>query len=311
MATFVVTGGAGFIGSNVVHRLVADGERVRVIDDLSSGRLENLAGVEDAVDFTAGSILDAALLRDAFSGADYVLHQAARANVVRSVEDPIASNAVNVEGTLNVLNAARACGVKRVVYASSSSVYGNAPELPKREDVAPDPRSPYAVSKLAAEHYCRVFTEVYGLQTVSLRYFNVFGPRQDPASAYAAVVPAFIRRLLDGQEFTVFGDGEQSRDFTYVDNAVEANLLAARAEGAAGRVFNVGCGRRYTLNRLVEVLQDLLHTSVRPRYLPDRPGDVRHSLADISAARSTLGYEPTVAFEEGLRRTVDWYRRAS
>ncbi len=311
MATFVVTGGAGFIGSNIVHRLVADGEQVRVVDDLSSGRRENLAGVEDAVDFTTGSILDEALLRDVFSGADYVLHQAARASVVRSVEDPMASNAANVEGTLNVLEAARACGAKRVVYASSSSVYGNAPELPKREDMAPDPRSPYAVSKLAAEHYCRVFTEVYGLQTVSLRYFNVFGPRQDPESAYAAVVPAFIRRLLEGEEFMVFGDGEQSRDFTYVENAVEANLLAARAEGAAGRVCNVGCGRRHTLNRLIEVLQELLHTSVRPRYLPDRPGDVRHSLADISVARSALGYEPAVGFEEGLRRTVDWYRRTS
>ncbi|MFO7955981.1 MAG: SDR family oxidoreductase [Candidatus Brocadiia bacterium] len=308
MATYVVTGGAGFIGSNIVSRLVEDGQEVRAIDDLSTGRGINLDGLRDVVTVYDGSVCDAGLLRKAFEDADYVLHQAALASVQRSVESPIETNRVNVEGTLQVLEAARESGVRRVVYASSSSVYGDAPELPKHEDMKPQPKSPYAVSKLGGEHYCCVYSEVFGLETVSLRYFNVFGPRQDPASQYAAVIPIFVRRMLSGESPQVYGDGEQSRDFTYVDNVVQANLLAATAEGAGGAVCNVGCGERYTLNELIELLQDLIGSPVDPEYGPKRAGDVKHSLADITRAWEVLGYEPDVDFREGLRRTVEWYR---
>ncbi len=308
MALYVVTGGAGFIGSNIAVRLASQGEEVRVLDDLSTGRQENLAEVEGDVEFVKGSICDAPLLREVLEGARYVFHQAALASVQRSVDNPVATNRANVEGTLRLLNAARDCGVGRVVYASSSSVYGDAPELPKHEGMKPAPKSPYAVSKLAAEHYCGAFTEVYGLETVALRYFNVFGPRQDPAGQYAAVVPIFVRCLLEGKRPTVFGDGEQSRDFTFVDNVVDANLQAARAEGAAGAVVNIGCGERHTLNELLEFLGGILETSVEPEYGPERSGDVRHSLADIQKARRRIGYDPAVGFEEGLRRTVRWYK---
>ncbi len=308
MATYVVTGGAGFIGSNIVARLVDEGETVRVVDDMSTGRAENLDGLREAVAFHEGSICDDDLLHEAFDGADYVLHQAALASVQRSVEDPAATNRVNVEGTLKVLEAARECGVKRVVYASSSSVYGDAPELPKHEDMIPRPRSPYAVSKLGGEYYCRVYADVFGLETVSLRYFNVFGPRQDPASQYAAVIPIFVRRMLAGQRPEVYGDGEQSRDFTYVDNVVQVNLQAARAEGGAGAVCNVGCGERYSLNELLRLLGELMGQPADADYGPERAGDVKHSLADIGRARRLLGYEPEVDFREGLRRTVEWYR---
>lgn len=311
MAAYVVTGGAGFIGSNIVARLVSDGEDVRVVDDFSTGRPENLAEFADRVELLEGSICDEGLLARAFDGADYVLHQAALASVQRSVENPLASNEANVEGTVKVLTAARDAGVKRVVYASSSSVYGDTPELPKREDMKTDPLSPYAVSKLAGEHYCCVFNDLFDIETVSLRYFNVFGPRQDPESQYAAVIPIFVQRLLAGETPQVFGDGEQSRDFTYVENAVEANLLAATAEGAGGAVCNVGCGRRYTLNELLDSLRGLIASNVGAEYLEERPGDVRHSLADIEEARERLGYEPLVDFEEGLRRTVEWYRARS
>ncbi len=311
MAAYVVTGGAGFIGSNIVARLVSDGEDVRVVDDFSTGRPENLAEFADRIELLEGSICDEGLLARAFDGADYVLHQAALASVQRSVENPLASNEANVEGTVKVLTAARDAGVKRVVYASSSSVYGDTPELPKREDMKTDPLSPYAVSKLAGEHYCRVFNDLFEIETVSLRYFNVFGPRQDPESQYAAVIPIFVQRLLAGEAPQVFGDGEQSRDFTYVENAVEANLLAATAEGAGGAVCNVGCGRRYTLNELLDSLRGLIASNVGAEYLEERPGDVRHSLAEIEEARARLGYEPLVDFEEGLRRTVEWYRARS
>ena len=311
MAAYVVTGGAGFIGSNIVARLVSDGEDVRVVDDFSTGRPENLAEFADRIELLEGSICDEGLLARAFDGADYVLHQAALASVQRSVENPLASNEANVEGTVKVLTAARDAGVKRVVYASSSSVYGDTPELPKREDMKTDPLSPYAVSKLAGEHYCCVFDDLFEIETVSLRYFNVFGPRQDPESQYAAVIPIFVQRLLAGETPQVFGDGEQSRDFTYVENAVEANLLAATAEGAGGAVCNVGCGRRYTLNELLDSLRGLIASNVGAEYLEERPGDVRHSLADIEEARERLGYEPLVDFEEGLRRTVEWYRARS
>ena len=307
MAVFVVTGGAGFIGSNIVRRLITEGHETRVVDDLSTGHRENLEGLTDAVAFHEGSILDAPLLKKAFAGADYVLHQAALASVPRSVKDPVATNAANVDGTLNVLVAARDAGVKRVVYASSSSVYGDTPVLPKQEDMVPNPQSPYAVSKLAGEYYCRACTRVYDLETVSLRYFNVYGPRQDPKSPYAAVVPIFIRKLMAGEPVAVFGDGEQSRDFTYIEDVVAANIQAAQAPGAAGAVVNLGCGERHTLNRLIAMLQDLTGCDTAPAYADPRAGDVKHSQADITRAREVIGYDPQVSFEDGVRRTFEWY----
>ncbi|RLC55839.1 MAG: LPS biosynthesis protein WbpP [Chloroflexota bacterium] len=307
MPFYLVTGGAGFIGSHIVAELVRRGERVRVFDNFSTGQEANLAPVRQAIELIRGDLRDLAAVRRAVSGVDYVLHQGALASVARSVDDPLASDTCNVVGTLNLLIAARDAGVRRVVYASSSSVYGDSPTLPKREDMKPAPKSPYAVSKLAGEHYCRAFTEVYGLETVSLRYFNVFGPRQDPTSQYAAVIPIFITALLRGKPPTVHGDGRQSRDFTYVTNNVQANLLAATAPGVAGQVFNVACGKRYTLLELLAILRDILSTDVTPVHTAPRPGDVRHSLADISKAQQALGYRVEVPFEEGLRRTVAWY----
>jgi nucleoside-diphosphate-sugar epimerase len=309
MAVYVVTGGAGFIGSNIVQHLAEDGQEVRVVDDLSTGHRENLQSAAGRARFFEGSVCDGVLLRRAFDGADYVLHQAALASVPRSVADPLATNRANVEGTLKVLDAARECGVRRVVYASSSSVYGDAPTLPKREDMTPRPKSPYAVSKLAGEYYCQVYNGVFGLETVALRYFNVFGPRQDPTSQYAAVIPIFIDCIVSGKRPQVFGDGEQSRDFTFVDDVVAANLQAARAEGAAGAVCNLGRAERHTLNELLELLQQIIGKRVKPQYGPDRVGDVKHSEADISRARQAFGYDPKVGFEEGLRRTVEWFRR--
>lgn len=308
MAVFAVTGGAGFIGSNIVRRLIEQGHEARVVDDLATGHRGNLDGLSDGLTLHEGSILDAALLKDAFTGADYVLHQAALASVPRSVNDPAATNAANVEGTLNVLLAARDAGVRRVVYASSSSVYGDTPVLPKQEDMVPNPQSPYAVSKLAGEHYCRAFTRVYNLETVSLRYFNVYGPRQDPQSQYAAVVPIFIRRLMAGEPVTVFGDGEQSRDFTFVEDVVAANIQAAQAPGAAGAVVNLGCGERHTLNKLIALLQELTGRHTPPEYTDPRAGDVKHSQADISRARELIGYDPQVSFEDGVQRTFEWYK---
>ncbi len=308
MAVYVVTGGAGFIGSNIVARLVAEGQEVRVVDNFATGHRESLAEFSTRIGIFEGNVCDGDLLRSAFAGADYVLHQAALASVQRSVGDPVATDRANVQGTLRVLVAARDAGVKRVVYASSSSVYGDVPALPKHEGMTPRPKSPYAVSKLAGEHYCGVFPAIYGLETVSLRYFNVFGPRQDPHSQYAAVIPIFINGIMAGRKVQVFGDGEQSRDFTYVDNVVDANLCAVRAEGVAGRVYNVGTGERHTLNELLELLQSLTGRAVRVEYREERPGDVKHSQADIRRARGELGYEPQVSFGEGLRRTVEWYR---
>jgi len=303
----VVTGGAGFIGSNIVARLVADGHEVRVVDDLSTGKERNLAAVADDIRLHTGDICDEGLLRQAFEGAECVFHQAALASVPRSIDDPVGSNRANVEGTLKVLVAARDCGVRRVVYASSSSVYGDTPTLPKREDMIPAPMSPYAVSKLAGEYYCGVFNDTFGLETVSLRYFNVYGPHQDPESQYAAVIPIFLQRIASGEKPTVFGDGEQSRDFTFVDDVVEANLRAAHAEGAAGAVCNIGRGERHTLNRLIELLECCLGREVTPEYGDPRPGDVKHSMAAIERARETIGYDPVVPFEEGLGRTVEWF----
>ena len=308
MAFYLVTGGAGFIGSNIVEELVRRGERVRVLDNFSTGRRENLTLLLERVELIEGDLQDPAAVRQAVEGTDYVLHHAALPSVQRSVDDPLASNAANVTGTLNLLLAAREAGVKRVVYASSSAAYGDGPTLPKREDMLPQPKSPYAVSKLAGEHYCRVFAEVYRLETVSLRYFNVFGPRQDPASQYAAVIPLFIMSMLQSAPPAVYGDGLQSRDFTYVSNVVQANLLAAAAPGVAGRVFNVACGQQYTLLELIATLDEILGVQVPPVHTAPRPGDVRHSLADITAAQEALGYQTAVDFHEGLRRTVAWYR---
>lgn len=304
---YLVTGGAGFIGSHLVERLLKEGQKVRVIDNLSTGKEENIASFLSEIDFIEGDIRDLGLLKRVMEGVDYVLHQAAVPSVPRSVNDPLTTNAVNVEGTLNVLLAARDAGVKRVVYASSSSVYGDAPTLPKHEGMKPEPRSPYAVSKLAGELYCLVFHHVYGLETVVLRYFNVFGPRQDPESQYAAAVPKFIAALLRGEPPIIFGNGEQSRDFTFVENVVEANLLAAETPGVAGEVFNIACGENITINQLVAILCELIGIKITPLYAPPRPGDVRHSLADISKAQKLLGYQVKVGLREGLQRTVEWY----
>ncbi len=308
MATYLVTGGAGFIGSNIVRELVARGEGVRVLDNFSTGRRENLAEVLNDIELIEGDVRDPSACRRAVAGVEYVLHQGAIPSVQRSVDDPFISNEANVNGTLNLLIAARDAGVRRVVYASSSSVYGDSPTLPKHEDMTPRPRSPYAVSKLAAEYYCQVFTEVYGLETVSLRYFNVFGPRQDPTSQYSAVIPLFVQAMLAGEPPVVYGDGLQSRDFTYVSNNVEANLLAATAPGVAGRVFNIACGKRYTLLDLIAMLNDILGTRIDPVFAPPRPGDVKHSLADIRLAQEQMSYTVDVDFETGLERTVTWYR---
>jgi nucleoside-diphosphate-sugar epimerase len=310
MGRYLVTGGAGFIGSNLVHALVDHGESVRVLDNFSTGRETNLTDLADRIELVRGDVTDLATVRQAMEGVEYVVHQAAIPSVPRSVERPIDSDRANVLGTLNVLVAARDAKIKRVVYAASSSAYGETPTLPKVETMAPDPLSPYAVSKLAGEQYLRVFWLNYGLETVSLRYFNVFGPRQDPKSQYAAVIPNFVSAYLEGRPATIFGDGEQSRDFCFIDNTVAANLLACTAPGAAGRVFNIACGERVTLLRVIDVLGEVFGGRIAPRHEPPRPGDIKHSLADITAARATLGYEPRVKFAEGLRRTVEWYRAA-
>ncbi|MCL5960443.1 MAG: SDR family oxidoreductase [Chloroflexi bacterium] len=307
MARYLVTGGAGFIGSNIARSLLDQGEEVVALDNLITGRMENLAGLNGRLTFIEGDVREAATVREAMDGVDFVLHQAALPSVPRSISNPVLTTDINVGGTLNVLVAAREAGVKRLVCASSSSVYGNSPKLPRHEEMTPDPASPYAVSKLAQELYCRVFHNLYGLQTVMLRYFNVFGPHQSPKSEYAAVIPKFIDLMLRGESPVVYGDGYQSRDFTYVDNVVSANILATRAPGVSGMVFNVGCGERYTLSELVNALNSILGTNIEPRFAPLRPGDVRESLADISRASSHLGYEAETSFLDGLARTVNWF----
>jgi UDP-glucose 4-epimerase len=311
MAKYLVTGVAGFIGSNIAHALIARGDEMRGIDDLSHGRLENLTGILDKFDFRQADITDDAAIHSACAGMDYVLHQAARGSVPRSMADPVGSNHANVVGTIKVLQAARVEGVKRVVFASSSSVYGDTPVLPKREDMVCAPISPYAVSKYAGELYAQSFSKVLGLETVSLRYFNVFGPRQHPTSQYAAVIPKFVRAMLQGEQPIIFGDGKQSRDFTYIDNVVSANLLAcqAPAEGAAGRVFNVAAGKNFSLNELYSLLQEITGYTCSASYAPPRGGDVRDSLADTAKAQQAMGYKTLVDFREGLRRTVEWYRQ--
>jgi len=301
----LVTGGAGFIGSNIVRSLLARGDAVRVLDNFSTGNRGNLAGLENDVELVEGDLRSYERVHAAVRGVEVVFHEGALPSVPRSVQDPLTTTAVNVEGTLNVLLAARDEGVRRIVNASSSSVYGNTGELPRVESQAPDPISPYAVAKLAAERFCTSFSRVYAMEIVSLRYFNVFGPRQDPASQYAAVVPRFIRAVAEGEAVTIYGDGEQSRDFTYVDNVVAANMLAAGAAEAGGEILNIATGGSITVNELADAIGGLLGRPVEKAYEPARKADVRASWADLGEARRLLGYEPQVAFEEGLRRTAD------
>ena len=307
---YLVTGGAGLIGSNTVDELVRRGHNVVVLDDLSSGKAENLAKVKGKIQFLQHSITDLDRLREACRGVDYVIHLGARTSVPRSVIDPLETNRVNVDGTLNVLVAARDAKVKRVVFAGSSSVYGETSTLPKCENMPPAPISPYGVSKFAGEIYGLVFQRAYGLEFVSLRYFNVFGPRQDPGSPYSGVLSLFNAAVLDGTQPTVYGDGEQSRDFTYVGNVIEANLLACEARQAAGLVINIGTGIRYTLNQTLALLEKITDRPAKAKYIPPREGDIRDSQADITRARDVLGYNPRVGFEEGLQRTWEWFRTA-
>ena len=309
MARFLVTGAAGFIGRSIAAELLARGERVRGIDNFSTGKRANLVGLE-AMEFIEGDVADAGTCAKACEGVEIVFHEAALASVPRSVADPVATNVNCVDATLNVLVAARAAGVRRVVYAGSSSAYGDTPTLPKHEEMLPNPISPYAVAKLAGEHYMRAFWRVYGLETVTLRYFNVFGPHQDPTSHYSGVLAVFCRKMLAGEQPTIFGDGEQSRDFTFIENVVGANLLAAAApaEKVAGQMMNVATGTRITLNETFDILCELTGYSGKPAYEAPRSGDIRDSLADIRLAGELLGYEPAVDFREGLRRTVEWYR---
>jgi nucleoside-diphosphate-sugar epimerase len=308
MARYLVTGGAGFIGSNIAEALVERGEQVVVLDNLSTGFERNIAHLRNDITFVKGDIRDAETVREALAGVDYVLHEAALASVPRSIEDPVLVTDVNVRGTIVMLEESRRAGVKRFVYAASSSAYGDTETLPKVETMSPKPLSPYAASKLTGEFYCSVYAHVYGLSTVSLRYFNIFGPRQDPQSQYSAVIPIFASHLLAGKPPTIFGDGEQSRDFTFVANVVEANIAASRCERARGQIVNVACGGHYTLNELFGHMQRIIGSSVQPRYAEPRAGDVRHSHADITAAEKLVGYRVAVPFEEGLARTIAWYR---
>lgn len=309
MDKFLVTGGAGFIGSNLCKRLVAEGCFVRVVDNLLTGKRSNLAPILDQIEFIEADMGDPEVAHAAMQGIDVVFHEGALPSVPRSVDDPVSSHRHCVDATFALLIAARDARVKRFVYAASSSAYGDTPTSPKVETIRPDPLSPYAVGKLVGEYYCSVFAKVYGLETICLRYFNVFGPQQDPASQYAAAIPAFITAILKDQPPTIYGDGEQSRDFTYIDNVVHANLLAARAKKTAGQVVNVACGEAVTVNAIIGMINRLLGKSVKPNYVPARVGDVKHSLADIAAARKLLGFEPVVPFHKGLERSIDWYRK--
>ncbi len=308
MNRYLVTGGAGFIGSHIAEELVKRGDSVRIVDNFLTGKEENIASFLDGIELIRGDIRDLKLCREAVKDVDYVLHQAALPSVPRSVEDPLLTNAINIEGTLNVLVASRETSVKKVVFASSSSVYGDDEHLPKKEGLEGNPLSPYAVSKYAGEKYCQVFSEIYGLPTVSLRYFNVCGPRQDPFSQYAAVIPNFITRLLADKAPIIHGDGEQSRDFTYVANIVEANLQAALVPDVSGQVFNLGNGIRTTVNDLAKTLTELIKKDIEPKHEEERPGDVRHSFADISKAEALLDYTPRVSLRDGLLRTIEWFR---
>lgn len=311
MARYLVTGGAGFIGSHIVEELVRRGASVRVVDNLSTGRIENVAPVSSGIEFHQADIRDLDSIRPIFDGVDYVIHLAALVSVERSMQDPRETNQVNISGTLNVLIAARDALVKRVVMASTCAAYGDDPHLPHVESISPQPLSPYALSKVAAEHYGQIFSREFGLEVVSLRFFNVFGPRQDPHSAYSGVLSIFIAAYLQGAVPTIFGDGEQSRDFTYVANIESAVLLSCHSSQAAGKILNVGTGTSCSLNQIIAVLNGILGAKVTPQYAPARKGDVRHSRAEIALARATLGYEPVVAFEDGLRQTIEWVRTAA
>lgn len=308
MAHYLVTGGCGFVASHLVEELVKRNETVRVFDNCSTGTTDNIAAVKERVQFINGDLRDFEALQRAVDRVDYIMHQGALPSVARSVANPIRSNDVNIGGTLNILVAARDAGVKRVVYAGSSSVYGNMTTLPRSESLPSQPASPYALTKYVGECYCRIFTEIYGIETVALRYFNIFGPRQNPKSPYSAVIPRFISAGLNRRPPTIEGDGEQSRDFTYVENAVHANLLACHAKGAAGTVFNIGCGEQTSINRLAALIGELTEFDIKPVYAPPRVGDVRHSRADISKAQRLLDYHPCVQLKAGLRNTIDWFR---
>jgi nucleoside-diphosphate-sugar epimerase len=311
LSRYLVTGGAGFIGSHIVEELVRRGDSVRVVDNLSTGHLENLTPVSNRIEFHQADIRDLESLRPLFSEVDYVVHLAALVSVERSMQDPAETTQINITGTLNVLIVARDAHVKRVVIASTCAAYGDDPHLPHVESISPQPLSPYALSKVAGEYYGQIFSREFGLDVVSLRFFNVFGPRQDPRSAYTGVLSIFIAAYLRGAVPTIFGDGEQSRDFTYVANIANAVLLACQSSQAAGKIVNVGTGKSCSLNQIIAVLNGILGVSVTPKYAPARKGDVRHSRAEIALARATLGYEPVVKFEDGLRRTIDWVRTAA
>jgi UDP-glucose 4-epimerase len=306
---YLVTGGAGFIGSNIAEKLVSLGENVRVIDNFLTGKQDNMSAFIDKIQFIKGDIRNLDTVTKAMDDVDYVIHQAALPSVPKSVELPIESNEHNTNGTLNILYAAKEAGIKRVVYAASSSAYGDQPQSPKVETMLPMPMSPYAVNKLAGEHYCAAFTKVYGLETVALRYFNVFGPRQDPTSFYSAVIPKFITSLLRNEKPTIFGDGEQSRDFTYIDNVVHANILACKAPNIDGEMFNIACGESITLNELLESLKEILQKDIQPVYEDERVGDVKHSLADITKAKKKMNFEVQVNTDQGLKLTVDWFQK--
>ncbi len=308
MARYLVTGGAGFIGSHIAEELVNRGEEVRVIDNFLTGKRDNLASFIDKVEFIESDIRDLKTCQKVVRGVDFVLHQAALPSVPRSIENPLLTSEINIQGTLNLLCAARDADVKTFVFASSSSVYGDDPQLPKVEDMKTSPLSPYAVTKNVGELYCQVFNQIYGLSTICLRYFNVFGPRQDPFSQYAAVIPNFIVKMLEGEQPVIFGDGQQSRDFSYVSNVVVANIIATRAAESSPDVFNIACGERTTVNSLVEKINEILKTNIAAIYEEPRPGDVKHSFADISKAEKMLKYLPAVSFKEGLEKTIRWFQ---
>lgn len=306
---YLITGGAGFIGSNIAHELVKRGESVRIIDNFATGRKVNIEPIIDKLELVDGDIRDFWTVAEAVDGIDYILHQAALPSVPRSVKNPLTSNAVNIDGTLNILEAARQAGVRRVVYACSSSVYGESPVLPKVETMKTDPLSPYAVTKLAAEEYCKVYYRLFGLETVSLRYFNIFGPRQDPNSQYSAVIPLFIKAVLKNKKPVIYGDGEQSRDFTYIANAVSANLKACTAPDAPGKSYNIACGRKFSLNHILKMLGEIVGRDIKARHVDPRPGDIKHSLADIEAAKADLEYSPDFDFKTGLEETFKWFTK--
>lgn len=306
----LVTGGAGFIGSNIVKELSKQGDDVRVVDNLSTGNLRNIEPFLDRIEFLRGDLSRIEVARKAVEGMDFILHQAAIPSVSRSIANPLASNDANINATLNILLAAKDGGVKKVVYASSSSIYGDSPKLPKEESFPPRPISPYALTKYVGEKYCELFYRIYGLPTISLRYFNVFGPNQDPNSEYAAAIPKFIKAILNDEEPIIYGDGEQSRDFTYVENVVSANILALNSN-ISGEVINIACGKNFSVNQVVSSINRILNKKTKPVYQSQRPGDIKHSLADIKKAKRLLNYEPSVSFEKGLKKTVRWYEQCN